>query len=289
MSDNIIKIFRNAYKNGFLLEAQQELSKLQPYVQVEKVEGEKWFVDRMLETTTASGVTSAPARHADTTFVDYDFQRRTIVPVEKIYSVLVDKIDKLKTIQDPKSELVQEGIRMFNRVKDEVLIAAATGTALTGVAGGTSTALPAGQTVASGTTGLTKAKMNSCDEKFYTNDVMDDEKYLVIGPKQLTDLRGITEFTSMDYSLGTPLGSGALPKVLGYNIIVSNLLDLTGSVRTCFAFSQGALALGIGEDIKTRLEEYQGKNYNWHVFARMFLGATRLHEERVVKIECVES
>jgi len=131
--------------------------------------------------------------------------------------------------------------------------------------------------------------MTECDEIFYTNDVMDDEKYLVIGPKQLTDLSGITEFTSTDYALGTPLGTGELPKILGYNVIVTNLLDLTGNIRTCFAFSRGALALGIGEDIQTRLEEYQSKNYNWHVFARMFIGATRLHEERVVKIECVES
>ena len=66
MSDNIIKIFRNAYKNGFLLEAQQTQSKLQPFVQNESVEGEKWFVDRMLKTTTASGVQTSPARHADT-------------------------------------------------------------------------------------------------------------------------------------------------------------------------------------------------------------------------------
>lgn len=288
MSDNIVNVFRNAYKNGFLLESQQTLSQLQPYVNVEKVEGEKWFVDRMLANTTASGIISSPARHADTTFVEYDFQRRTIVPDEYIYSVIIDKFDTLKTIQDPKSDLIQEGIRRFNRQKDTLLITAALGDALTGVAGGTATPFDSNQVVASGTTGLTKAKINACDELFYGNDIMNDEKYLVIGPAQLTDLRGITEFTSADYALGTPLGTGALPKMLGYTIIVSNLLTKTGSVRNCFAFSRGALALGIGVDMKTRLDEIQGKNFNWGVFARMILGATRLHEEKVVKLECCE-
>lgn len=294
MADEIIKIFRNAYKNGFLLEAQQTLSKLQPFVQNESVEGEKWFVDRMLKTTTSSGITTSPARHADTAFTDYDFQRRTIVPVEKIYSVLLDKIDQLKTIQDPKGNLIQDGIRLFNRTKDDLLITAATGTALTGVAGGTSTTLPNAQiiTTTSGV-GLTKAKVNEMDEIFNSNDVdMDDEKYLVIGPKQLTDLRGITEFTSMDYSLGHPMGEGVLPKVLGYNLIVSSRLTLGSNERVCFAFSRGALALGMGagdQSMETMLELYQPKNYNWHVFARMFCGATRLHEERVVRINCWES
>lgn len=290
MSDNIINIYRNAYKNGFILESQQTMSKLQPFVVNEKVEGEKWFVDRMLANTTSSGITEGPARHADTAFVEYDFQRRMITPVEYVYSVLVDKIDKLKTIQDPKSDLVQEGVRRFNRQKDALLIAAATGTAYTGVAGATGTILPSTQVVASGTTGLTKTKINATDELFNDNDVpMDDEKFLVIGPQQLSDLRGIEEFTSADYAFGTPLGTGMLPNVLGYTIIVSTLLNKTGSIRTCFAFSRGALALGMGIDVTTRLEEYQSKNYNWNVFARMALGATRLAEEKVVKIECVES
>jgi len=290
MSDNIIKIFRNAYKNGFLLEAQQTMSDLQPFVQNESIEGEKWFVDRMLKNTTSSGIYT-PTRHSATEFVEYDFQRRTIVPVEHVYSVIVDGIDILKTIQDPKGELVQEGIRRFNRKKDSVLITAALGTALTGVAGGSSTSLPNAQkvTAVSGT-GLTKARINNMDEIFNTADVpQEDQKYLVIGPKQLTDLRGITEFTSMDYSMGHPMGGGELPNVLGYNIIVSNLLGTSGSYRQCFAFSRGGLALGIGKDIQTRLDELQAFNYNYGVFARMAIGATRLHEERVVQIDCWET
>lgn len=290
MADEIIKIFRSAYKNGFLAEAQQTKSYLQPFVRNETIEGDKWFVDRMLKDVSADNLTVDPARGAATAFLEYDVQRRTIVPTDVIYSVLIDKIDVLKTVQDPKSYLVQEGIYRMNRKKDELIIEAALGTALTGVTGGTSTTFDSNQVVASGTTGLTKAKMNACDELFYTNDVPStDNKYLVIGPKQLTDLRGITEFTSFDYMANKPYATGEIPMALGYHVIVSSLVATDGAVRDCFAFSEGALALGMGFEVKTRLEEAQAHNFNWQIFAQMALGATRLHEERVVKIECVEA
>ena len=121
---------------------------------------------------------------------------------------------------------------------DDAVISAATGTAFTGVAGGTSTALPAGQIITEAGTGrLTIAKLRQAKEILDLADVDPSlPRYIVVGPKQITDLLGTTEVTSSDFNTVKALASGDVNSFLGFNFVVSNRLSVASSIRDCIAF-----------------------------------------------------
>jgi hypothetical protein len=50
-----------------------------------------------------------------------------------------------------------------------------------------------------------------------------------------------------------------------------------------------ALQLAIQKDIEGRIDERVDKNMAWQVYLRMCMGATRLEENRIIQIACVES
>ena len=56
---------------------------------------------------------------------------------------LIDQEDKVRMLISPQSEYAQAGAWAMGRAMDDALIAAATGNAFGGVAGGTTVALPA--------------------------------------------------------------------------------------------------------------------------------------------------
>jgi hypothetical protein len=76
---------------------------------------------------------------------------------------------------------------------------------------------------------------------------------------------------------------------MGFNFIMSNRLAVDGdNVRTCFAFAQEGVTLGIGKDVSARVDERADKGYATQVYYCMDIGATRMQENMVVRIKCDE-
>jgi len=102
---------------------------------------------------------------------------------------------------DPTSTYARAAAAAIGRAMDDAIITAATGTALTGVSGGTSTTMLAANQIAHGSAGLTVAKLVSANKVLDNADVDPSiPRYIVVGPEQVEDLLNNSTVTSSDYN-----------------------------------------------------------------------------------------
>ena len=290
MSVNITTSFVEQYSANVSMLAQQTGSKLRGAVDVESVRGKNAFFDQI-------GVTAAQlktSRHSSTPQIDTPHSRRRVSLSTYEWADLVDDSDKVRALIDPTSTYARAAAAAMNRSIDDVIITAMNASADTGVAGGTSTALPSGQKTATSdqSDGLTIAKMRSAKYILDNNDVDPSlKRYLVCGPKQVQDLLATTEVTSSDYNTIKALAMGSIQSFLGFDFIMSTRLNKDATYTTdrlCFAFTEDAVKLAIGKDVSAKISERADKSYSTQVYYAMDIGATRMEEEKVVQIPCNE-
>ena len=208
---------------------------------------------------------------------------------------LVDDVDKVRMLVDPTSSYARAAAAAMNRAMDDVISTAFNASANTGVAGGTSTALPSTQKFATTdqSDGLTIAKLLSAKKILDNNDVdASIKRYIVCGPQQISDLLGTTQVTSSDFATVKALAEGSVNSFLGFEFIMSTRLNKDAthtSDRLVFAYTEDAVKLGIGKDISAKISERADKSYSTQVYYCMSLGAVRMEEKKVVQIPCHEA
>ena len=293
MSNSIPESMVQQFGTNFRILGQQKPSRFAAWCQMEPgIVGASKSTER-LGKTDAYDITS---RHADTKYVDTPHSRRWLDLQDKAWADLVDEMDKIKLLADPTSPYAALGVAALNRAKDDIILAAARGNARSN----TSTiALPAGQKITEGGTGLTLAKLLSTKEILDAAE-LDDEaqpdgqgntaasRVIAVSSKQLTNLYGTTEIKSIDYNSVKALAQGAIDTFLGFKFVRTERLAKSGTTRYCTAWVRGCVALGLGKDIVTSIDPLPGKNYSVQVYARESIGATRLEDEGVVEIGCFE-
>ena len=282
MSTEITKAFVEQYSSNIQMLSQQKGSLLRDKVRLESVTGKNAFFDQIGSVT----ATVRSTRHSNTPQADTPHSRRRVSLVDYEFADLVDDLDKVRMLVDPTSSYAQAAAFAMGRAMDDAIITAATGSADTGVAGGTAVALPAGQKIAeAGTAGLTIAKLRQAKEILDLASVDPSiPRYIVVSPKQITDLLGTTEVTSSDFNTVKALAQGDLSTFLGFNFCVSNRLSIASSKRKCFAFAQDGVALAVGKDSTARIDERADKGYATQVYYSAAFGSTRMEEEKVVEI-----
>ena len=197
MSTQVTTAFVNQFSSNVMLLSQQMGSKLRGSVSEESVNGEKAFFDQI-----GSGVAQLrTSRHADTPLMDTPHSRRQVSIDTYEYADLVDDADKVRMLIDPTSTYARAAANAIGRAMDDAIITAATGTAKTGVSGGTSTTMLAANQIAHGSAGLTVAKLVSA-AKILDNADVDSSipRYIVVGPEQVEDLLNNSTVTSSDYN-----------------------------------------------------------------------------------------
>lgn len=287
MSNQIDTAFVQQYRMNVLHLAQQKGSRLRNTIRSENVTGESAYFDRI----GASSAQKRTTRHGDTPLMNTPHSRRKLDLADYEWADLCDQQDRVRLLIDPESEYAMVGANAMGRSMDDEIITAANGTAKTGKDGSGSQAFPAGQQLAVAASGLTLAKLLSAAELFNSNDVdPDDQKTMVIGPKQVSNLLSLTEIQSVDTNRLRALVDGQVVSFMGFDFIMSNRLNVDGSNdRLCLAYTKAAIALGIGEDVVTKITERDDKSYATQVYLRMSLGAVRMEEEQVVEIACLEA
>ena len=267
--------------------SQQKGSLLRNAVDTETVVGKNAFFDQVGVATAVKRV----SRHSDTPQIDTPHARRRVSLVDYEYADLIDNQDKIRTLIDPTSSYAQAAAFAMGRAMDDEIIAAASGTAYTGETGSTSTALPGAQAITEASTGgLTIAKLRNAKEILDSNSVDPSiPRYIVVGPKQISDLLGTTEVTSSDFNTVKALANGEVNQFLGFNFITSNRLTIASSKRLCLAFASDGIKLALGQDLMTRIDERSDKGYATQVYVCMSVGATRMEEEKVVTIQAHEA
>jgi len=207
---------------------------------------------------------------------------------------LIDDQDTVRQLINPTSAYAKNAAAAMARSMDDVIITAMNASASTGVAGGTSTALPTSQKTATSdqSDGLTIDKLRSAKYILDNNDIDPSKKrFIVCGPKQIQDLLEVTEVTSSDYAVVKALATGTINSFLGFELIMSTRLNLDSTYtddRLVFAYTEDAIKLAIGKDITAKISERSDKSYSTQVYYCMSLGATRMDEKSVVQIPCHE-
>jgi len=287
MSSEITTAMVEQYKSNVTLLSQQKGSRLRSSVRSETVAGENTYFEQIGEVA-AQKKTS---RHMDTPQSDTPHTRRKISSEDYIWADFVDKEDLIRTMIDPTSSYALSAVNAFGRSIDDAIIAAASGTAYTGKTGGTAVALPDSQKIAEANTGLTIAKLVSAKGIFWTNDIDEDiPLHICVASKQLQDLLNNTTVTSVDYNSIKALVKGEINEFMGFTFHRSQRLDIDSSdIRTCIAWAQDGILLGVGADVHTKITERADKNYLTQVWCGMTIGATRMEEKKVVEIGCDET
>ena len=287
MSSQITTAFVQQYSNNVQMLSQQKGSLLRNAVDSETIVGKNAFFEQVGQATAQKRV----SRHSDTPQIDTPHQRRRVSMVDYEYADLIDKQDQIRTLIDPTSSYAQAAAFALGRAMDDEIISAVSGTAFSGETGSTSVVLPSAQKITeSGTAGLTIDKLREAKEKFDSASVDPSiPRYIVVGPKQISDLLGTTQVTSSDFNTVKALANGEINSFLGFNFITSNRLSIASSKRLCLAFAMDGIKLALGQDIMTRIDERSDKGYATQVYVCMTMGATRMEEEKVVTIEAHEA
>lgn len=283
MSTQITTAFVQQYRSNLLILAQQKGSRLRNTVRTESVNGTSAFFDRLGATAAVQRTT----RHGDTPLIDTPHSRRRVSLTPYEWADLIDQADKVRMLIEPTSDYATNAANAMGRTMDDVIIAAASGTAYTGVDGSGTQAITL--QVSAGATNLTLAKLLEAKQDLDEGEVDDQDRFIVVSPKMLTSLLGTTEVKSADYNSVKALVQGQIDTFLGFKFITSNRLaaNATADGHLCLAYQRRGLVLAIGEDVKTEIGPRADKSYSTQVYVRMDLGATRIEDAAVVEIDCV--
>lgn len=294
MSLDLVNLYGRQYATNVQILLQQKGSKLAGAVDTGSYTGDQASPVDQIGAIEASVVTT---RFADMPRTDAPTARRWVFPTDYDVNQLIDKFDKLRLLSDPQSKYVTNAMLGLGRKKDLEICQAFTGTAKTGVNGGTSTIFTAANEVDVATGGansrLNVAKIRAVKELMMANHVDFDmeEAYIGITAKDHSALLNEIQIISSDFRGGDApvLQSGKVTEFLGFRFIHCELIEtaLAGTNEvTLPVWVKSGMHLGMWNDITTDVSERKDlRGLPWQAYAYMTCGATRLEENKVYAIE----
>lgn len=287
MSTQITTAFVQQFSSNVQLLSQQMGSRLRGMVSEEAVTGEKAFFDQV----GAAAAVKRTTRHGDTPLVETPHSRRMVTMDSYEWADLIDDSDKVRMLIDPTSAYARTAAAAIGRAMDDAIIAAALGAAKTGKSGTTSTSFLSSNVIPGGSVDMTIEKLIKAKSLLDQSDVDPSiPRYICVSPRQIEALLNTTAVTSSDFNTVKALVQGDIDTFMGFRFIVSNRLALDSgtNVRSCFAWAEDGIKLAVGKDVMARIEERADKSYATQVYYCATFGATRMEEEKVVKIDCDE-
>ncbi len=247
---------------------------------------------------------SAPAgRYAPLQPTSGQYSRRWVTPSPFEKAVLIDQFDLEQTLTNPQSELVQALTAACGRKWDDLIINSAFAAATIGTdesnltAENWSTSFDVADNFGAGSAvGMTYAKLVEARRilRHYHAIAQDGSAFdatLVIGSQQESDLLNLTEVISSDYDLGvTRNGDGGITRIMGFDLVVSERLQTSGSDRLCIAYVKSGLHLGMWKDFAVRVtlrDDLSSQPYQ--VYCSTMFGATRTQLGKLIRIKCADS
>lgn len=288
MAVSISNVYIQTFEKNVRHLAQQEQSKLRGTVMEKSTNGEKHNWERLSKGVAAQKTGTL----VDTPAQELGWSRRVSVAQTWHAGEATEQEDPVQMLVDPNSNIVQNLGMSMRRAQDDVVIAAATGTALDGA--GVAQAFPAGQKIGDGTTNISFDFITQVQQKFMENDIDPSvPKVAVVGPAQVARLMKLTEQTSADYvnreALQKLNATGIVPNWMGFTWIMSTrLLVPAASQRSCLFYTPRALGLQINKDITARVAEDPSKSFAWRLYCHMTVGAVRVEDEHIVHLHVSE-
>lgn len=288
--DNIPVGFVDRFSGDLIMLAQQKESRLEGTVRrdPDMLQGRFGYFDRI----GAISMHRRTSRHQDTGVVDVPHSRRRITTVDYELPQLLDKQDVMRLVADPQGKYMQSALAAANRQKDDIIIAAADAPAysIDEDMAATAVPLPSSQIIAAGGGGLTLAKLLQVKETLDAAEIGDDEpRFALVTTKQVTNLLNTTEIKNADYNSVKALVEGKIDTFLNFKFIRTERLKKTGTERRCLFYAPTAIGLAVGEDITTDIGPRRDKGNATQLLVTMSMDATRIEDEKLVAVDCVEA
>lgn len=298
MSVQITTAMVQKYKSGIEIGLQQKGSRFMDKVRNETQNAKYDFYDK-INATAAQKVTE---RHGNTPQMNTQHARRSCGIVDYDWADLIDKADKLRLLEDPTSAYTMNAVMAINRSKDDEIIAGAFATVYTGETGADAVVFPTStdtnvvpvnyvESGAAANSGLTIAKLRRLGELFdqYENDP-DEERFLALSTKQVSDLLRTTEVTSSDYNTVKALVEGKINQFMGFTFVKSQRLAVdTNSYRRLIAWVKSGLLLATAQDIEVDVSQRKDKRNATQVYVCSTFGSIRMDEGKVFEVKCSEA
>lgn len=300
MSIQLANLYAQQFSTNVQLLLQQRMSKLRAAVTEGSYKGEQASPVDQVGAVNMSPVTT---RFEPKTRTDAPVDRRWVVPFHFDLQQLIDTFDKLQMISDPKSAYVQNAVAAANRQFDDLIIDAFFDGAKTGKSGSTNTPFGTNQFVSVDVGGadsdLNVAKLKAGFEILLANEVDTDQEdiWCAITAKQNTALLNEIQIISSDFKAEQrpQVSGGRVMEFLGIKFIHSQRLgtgtdDQSNTSRMIPMWAKSGMHLGIWQDTKHSVREAKElKGEPWETYVYMSAGATRLEEEKVVRIWAKEA
>lgn len=291
MSANAINLAVSQFSTNVELLLQEKGSKLRDRVMTGSHVGKQ---ASPIDQVGAVTVQVPAGRFAPIGRVDATVRRPWVFPIDRDLPQLFDRFDQLRLISDPKSVYVQNAAYAFGRAWDDEIVAAAFRTAYIGETGSSTEVFDTAYSIAAGfdaagEVGMTVSKLIEAKRLMRTANVDTDEEplTLVIGPTQEADMLKQAQVTSSDFNKnGGVLNEGKVVRFMGFDIVVSNRLNLESSDnRACIAFAKSGMYLGIWQDLYNDVDQRKDlSGHPWQLYTMATYGSTRTQNGKVVRI-----
>lgn len=311
MASSVPQTFVKQYSANVFHLSQQKGSRLMGLCRNESIQAEASFYDRIGAVEALEKV----GRNQSVVIQDVPHSRRRVTSRDFYYGAMVDQEDKLRMIQSPESQYAMAAAMTLGRKMDDIVIAAALGTAYSGKEGETGVAFPNSQvlTGVDGTTtsgvGLTVATLINIKEKFNANEVDEGELYIAVSARQISNLLNEDKLTNSDYANVKALIQGDVDSFMGFKFIRTERLPVTAAsttynvvdgtigagtgtlaagARRCFAWQKEGLLLAVANGVSTKMDPIPEKFHAVQILAKFSAGAVRMEEEKVIEVRCKE-
>ena len=251
---------------------------------------------------TANKVT---ARFAPMPRTDANLARRWVAPVDYDANQLVDTFDKLRILTDPMAHYCQNAVFALGRAQDAEIFNAFFGTSMTGVDGGTNTSFTSGNIVgvntgATAIAGLNVAKLRAGRKILMQNEVDFDADplFVAVNAVQHDYLLQEAQVVDLDFTERPVLMEGKVTRFLGADFIHTELVNQNNGTddqsnansNAVPMWVKSGMYLGLWTDIMTSVSpRYDLQSIPWQAYVKGTHGATRIDENRVIKIWCKPS
>jgi hypothetical protein len=284
VANTISNVYVSTFENFVRHQAQQEISRLLPYVQVRGEES----LDHNWEKLGVSEMSLKTTRKQATPTADTPWARRVAISQTWDNGDSTELEDPAQMIVDPNSNLIESLGYSARRKQDDVILTACSADALEG--DGSTTSFPVGQIVGDYTTPISFDFITAIQEKFMANDIdMSIPKVAVVGPTQVRKLMQLTEQTSADYvhreALQQLTSVGVVPMWMGFTWVCSTRLNYPTAPGTdvdCFFMTRRAIGMNIPKNITARIAEDPSISFAWQIYIMTVMGAVRVEDLQIV-------
>ncbi len=295
MSFQVETALVNSYRSNIEIQFQQKGSRLREYCRQESQNAEFDFYDRV----TPTAAVKSTGRHQDTPLISTPHDRRRVAMNDYDWADMIDKKDKLRMLADPTSSYTQNAVYAMGRSQDQEIIDAAFGTAYIGKTGETAVTFPAASEVAvdyveAGTaanSNLTIAKLRRARFLLTSTEAEEDDEQLIaaIAASQVQSLLRYTEVTSADYNTIKALVNGEIDTFMGFKFVRLEMLTKVGNIRECIFWAKGGILLASADDMTVDVGPRRDKRNSTQIYVCGTFGASRMWEEKVIRVKCDET